>query len=218
VRKDRNEMSQVKSRVASLVSAATHFARKGACLSLKTIGRGQSSRKVAQSFARWRRSTQLVIKQSATGLVNMQEEQPSNNSDDMMNGSDHSPSHFTTPASPTSPTSPMTPPKDPHSSVQLTNDDDDDQDHQDEVKKQQALIESSLERAADLTEKSKQLKDTDESLKAFSSSETGDDDDVEEDDVVEEETAWQQVVEESSGDAYWWNRATDEVLSYLKFN
>jgi hypothetical protein len=54
VKRDRTEMVQVQSRVSHLVTAATHLARRGACLSLKSFSRGRASRQTASAFERWR--------------------------------------------------------------------------------------------------------------------------------------------------------------------
>jgi len=56
VKKDRSEMVRVKSRVTGLVSAVHHFARRGACLSLKATGRGNIARRLVHAFNLWKRT------------------------------------------------------------------------------------------------------------------------------------------------------------------
>jgi hypothetical protein len=69
VRSDRSEMALVKNKVRSLVRAATHFAKRGACLSLKAIRRGKSSNKLARAFGLWR----IAFSPSTTGTIHNEE-------------------------------------------------------------------------------------------------------------------------------------------------
>jgi hypothetical protein len=190
VKKDRSEMVRVKSRVTGLVSAVHHFARRGACLSLKATGRGNVARRLVHAFNLWKQT-------GSTGGDSPENSSPirANSANSALDRSDRELSSINDrsslalsnehPLEPTASANAL-------AAAQASAEAFEDQDRQAAamVQRKAADAAAALAVAEAAAAEASAAQALTEALKAC---------------------PWQPVEEEGTGDTYWWNRATNDV-------